>query len=170
MESSDYIVFYLWWKMYYDSADIWLNQNNARKMPLWRLPRKIMGCTQKWKMYIYSYMYVSFSWWCHRCAETKTPRYKYQQCPVMHIQKKASWMCAKITPLSWKKRGKAVYAPSRTMARIVNRYLLLWLTHSVSRRQLCYWTGPFGMWNILSSGHFGCTTCGKRSKSEWHCS
>jgi hypothetical protein len=107
-------------------------------------------------------------WWCHRCAETKTPQYKYQQCPVMHIQKKASWMCAKITPLSWKKRGKAVYAPSRTMARIVNRYLLLWLTHSVSRRQLCYWTGPFGMWNILSSGHFGCTTSWKRSKSEWH--
>jgi hypothetical protein len=28
-------------------------------------------------------------WWCHRCAETKTPQYKYQQCPVMHIQKKA---------------------------------------------------------------------------------
>jgi hypothetical protein len=51
-------------------------------------------------------------WWCHRSAETKTPQYKYQQCPVMHIQKKASWMCAKITPLSWKKRGKAVYAPS----------------------------------------------------------
>ena len=40
-------------------------------------------------------------WWCHRCAETKTPQYKYQKCPVMqHIkalvkEKRQSGVCAK---------------------------------------------------------------------------
>jgi hypothetical protein len=125
------IVFYLWWKMYYDdyldSTDIRLNQNNAPKVPLWRLPRKIRGCTQKWKMYIYSYMDVSFSWWCHRCAETKTPPIQIPTVLCDVSCEASPWLdCAprnSHAPVSLK-RGKAqkLCTPSHTMGKISRRH------------------------------------------------